>query len=135
MATYTTDQAAPDYPVFKVIGAGIKCVAYGVLELTAEPEAAATAAMCKIPAGATILGGWLRCNIIDAHADSETLDIDVGIAGNTDMLGNFGVLDCDAVTNYLPEGGVLLPLHGELAAGPITVDSETEILVTFVDDP
>lgn len=135
MATYTADRAAANFPVFQSHEPGSLCVAYGVLELDAEPAAASTAAMCKLPRGAVILGGYLRGNIIDAHADSETLDINVGIAGNDDMLLNGGVLDCDAVANYLPEGGFLIPLHGELANGPIRLDAETEILVTFVDDP
>lgn len=135
MATYTADQAAATYPVFKAIGAGILCRAYGVLELSAEPSAASTAAMCKLPAGAIILGGFLRMNIIDAHADTETLDVNVGVAGNDDKFLNGGVMNGNAVTNYLPEGGSLIPLQGELMDGPVTLTAETEILVTFVDDP
>lgn len=132
MATLTSTRAAAGFPVFQPIGSGVLGVAYGEYDLTAEPAAASDLAICKIPKGAVILGGWLRGGDIDTG--SETNDINVGIAGNDDMLGNFGVLNGAAVTNYLPEGGFLVPLHGELATGPITVASETTILVTFVDD-
>ncbi len=132
MATLTSTRAAPGFPVFQPMGSGALGVAYGEYDLTAEPAAASDLAVCKIPAGAVILGGWLRGGDIDTG--SETNDINVGISGNDDMLGNFGVLNGAAVTNYLPEGGFLVPLHGELVTGPITVANETTILVTFVDD-
>jgi hypothetical protein len=135
MATVTATRAASTFPAFTAVGAGILCRAYGHYDYAAEPAAADVLEICRIPAGATILGGFIRMGDMDSNA-TETLDFDVGTAADTDMLGNFGVNTGDALAAYLPEGGVLLPLHGLLAtSGPITVTAETVIQVTFVDDP
>lgn len=138
MATFTATRAASAFPVYTPSGAGALGVAYGSYDFAAEQNAAETLAICKVPAGAVILGGWMRGE--DMDTGSETLDIDVGYAANadvsadTDAFGNFGILNGAAVTNYLPEGGFLVPLHGTLKDGPVTLTAETTILVTFVDD-
>jgi hypothetical protein len=140
MATVTATRAASTFPAFKANGAGILCAAYGSYDFAAEPAAADILEICKVPAGAVILGGFIRAEDLDSDA-SETIDIDVGYAANgavaadPDAFGNFGVQTGDAVTGYLPEGGVLLPLHGTLKDGPVTLTKETTITVTFVDDP
>ncbi len=140
MATLTATRAAASFPAFKAMGAGVLCAAYGSYDFATEPAAADVLEICKIPAGAVVLGGWLRTEDLDTDA-TETIDMDVGWLGNgveatdADGLGNFGVQDGDAVTGYLPEGGVLLPLHGTLGNGPLTFTKETTIAVTFVDDP
>lgn len=140
MATVTADRAAASFPAFRALGAGILCAAYGTYDFAAEPAAATILEICRVPAGAVVLGGFIRMGDMDSH-DSETVDIDVGYAANGDVaadasaFGNFGVQTGDAVVGYLPEGGVLLPLHGSLAAGPISFTRETVITVTFVDDP
>lgn len=135
MATIIGERAVSGFPAFSAIGAGILCRAYGHYDFAAEPAAADVLKLCKIPRGATILGGFIRLGDMDTNSD-ETVDFDVGTAANTDVLGNFGIQTGDAVAGYTPEGGILLPLHGELATGgPITVTEETIIQVTFVDDP
>lgn len=139
MATLTATRAESTFPVFKANGSGILQVAYGSYDLASEPAAGSDVALCKVPAGAVVLGGWLRCEDIDSHA-TPTNDIDVGYAANgavsadPDAFGNFGVLTGAAVTNYLPEGGILLPLHGTLKDGPVTFTAETTITATFTDD-
>lgn len=133
MATITGSRAAAAFPAFTAMGSGILCAAYGTYEFTAEQAAADVWEACKVPAGAVILGGWLRAEDMDADA-TETIDMDVGTAADPDAFGNFGVQTGDAVAGYLPEGGVLLPLHGTLKDGPVTVTVETVIQVTFVDD-
>lgn len=139
MATLTATRAASTFPVFQASGSGIMQVAYGSYDLASEPAAGDIAEMCKVPAGAVVLGGWLRVEDIDTHA-TPTNDIDVGYAANGDVaadpdaFGNFGVLTGAAVTNYLPEGGILLPLHGTLKDGPVTLTRETTIIATFTDD-
>jgi hypothetical protein len=55
----------------------------------------------------------------------------VGATADPDGFGNFGVLNGTAVTNYLPEGGILVPLHGTLATGPKSFDAETTIQIVF----
>lgn len=135
MATVTAARAASTFPAFKAIGAGILCRAYGHYDFAAEPPAAEVLEICKVPAGGVILGGFIRMHDMDTNA-TETLDFDVGTAADTDAFGNFGVNTGDAVVGYLPEGGILLPLHGTLASdGPVTVTADTVIQVTFVDDP
>jgi hypothetical protein len=134
MATITGTRAASTFPAFKAIGAGILCAAYGSHDFAVEPAAADVLELCKVPAGAVILGGYLRAEDLDADA-SETIDMDVGTAADPDAFGNFGVQTGDAVAGYLPEGGVLLPLNGTLGNGPVTVTADTVIQVTFVDDP
>ncbi len=139
MATVTATRAASTFPVFQPMGAGNLGVAYGSYAYTAEAAAGDILEVCKVPAGAVILGGWLRVGDMDTDAN-ETMDLDVGYAANgavvadPDAFGNFGVLNGDAVTNVLPEGGVWLPLHGALQSGPITLTRETTIIVTHTDD-
>lgn len=138
MATLTATRAASGFPVYQGQGSGNLCVAYGHYDLASEPAAADILNACKVPAGAVILGGWLRGEDIDTG--SETNDIDVGYAANgavaadPDAFGNFGILNGAAVTNYLPEGGFLIPLHGTLKDGPVTLTAETTITCTFTDD-
>lgn len=140
MATLTAARAATTFPVAApAAGAGVLCTAYGTYTLTANPSAADVLQACRIPAGATVIGGWLRGEDIDSG--TAALDIDIGWTANggtgvgatadPDGFGNFGVLNGTAVTNYLPEGGFLIPLHGTLKSGPITFDAETLIQAVF----
>lgn len=135
MATLTGTRAAADFPVFQPGGTGYLCAAYGSYTLTANPTAADILKACKVPAGAVVLGGWLRAQDIDTG--TGVLDMDVGWAANgveaadPDGFGNFGALNGTAVTNYLPEGGILLPLHGTLAVGPVSFTNETTIQIVF----
>lgn len=134
MATITGTRAAASFPTFKASGAGVLCAAYGSYDFASEPAAADVWIACKLPPGAVVLGGFLRGEDIDSG--SATNDIDVGTAADTDAFGNFGILDGAAVTNYLPEGGFLIPLHGTLKDGPVACSAtqETAVQVTFVDD-
>jgi hypothetical protein len=140
MPTVTATRAAATFPAFKASGAGILCAAYGSYDFAAEPAAADILEICKVPAGAVILDGFVRTEDLDTDA-SESIDIDVGYAANgavaadPDAFGNFGIQTGDAVTGYLPEGGVRLPFHGTLKDGPVTLTRETTITVTFFDDP
>ena len=138
MATTIGTRAASTFPAMTG-GAANLLVAWGYYAFTAEQAAADIFNVCKVPANATVLGGWLRCEDMDSNA-AETIDMDVGYAANGDVaadpdaFGNFGVLTGDAIAEHLPEGGQLLPLHGVLANGPITLNRDTDITVTFVDD-
>jgi hypothetical protein len=135
MATVTGTRAASTFPAFQAIGSGILCAAYGHYDFAAEPAAADVLELCKVPKNAVVLGGFIRMADMDTNA-TETLDFDVGTSADTDAFGNFGVQTGDALAGYLPEGGILLPLHGTLATdGPYTASADTVIQVTFVDDP
>ena len=92
-----------------------------------------------MPAGATVIGGWLSATDMDTDA-TETLDIDIGYAANGDVVadpdafGNFGVLTGD-VSVHITVAGLFLPFAGALASGgPITLNRDTDIIVTFTDD-
>ena len=97
--TLTATRAASTFPVFKAVGAGLMCAAYGTYEIGAAVEDGDIFAMCKIPAGAVIVGGWFLGDDIDTG--TEALDMDLGWADNgadgadPDGLGNFGVLTGD----------------------------------------
>jgi hypothetical protein len=135
MATLTAARAAANFPVGGFAGAGVLNVAYGSYTLAANPTAADIIKFCKVPAGATVIGGWLRGEDIDTG--TETLDIDIGWAANggtgvgatadPDGFGNFGVVTGDVVTELKPEVSVFLPLNGTLKSGPVSFDAETSI--------
>lgn len=130
MATTTGTRAAASFPAYQPYGSGTCSVAWGVIDLAANVTAADVHEVCKLPAGSLVIGGWVRGEDIDSNA-TETLDIDVGTPADTDAFGNFGVLNGDAVTNYLPEGGFLIPLHGTLGNGPVSITAETKVQVIF----
>lgn len=135
MATLTAARAASTYPVGGFAGAGVLQVAYGSYTLAANPTIADVIQFCKLPAGAIVVGGWLRGEDIDTG--TETLDIDIGWPANggsgvgatadPDGFGNFGVITGDVVTELKPEVSILLPLNGTLKSGPVTFDAETMI--------
>lgn len=142
MATLTATRAASTFPVFQPSGAGLLCAAYGTYTLTANPTAADIAEMCKVPAGATILGGHFYAADIDTG--TEALDIDVGWAANggsgtydaadPDGLGNFGVITGDAFAagNVSNVTGVHYPLAGLLVTGVLpTFTAETTLQLVF----
>lgn len=146
MATLTATRGASTFPVFKPHGSGIVCAAYGTYALTADPAPADDFTMCRLPAGAVVLGGNLYAADLDTNA-AETLDLDVGWRANggtgtydgvdTDGLGNFGIITGDAFAtgNVSNVTGVNYPLAGWLVTGVLpTFTAETEIIVTCVDD-
>lgn len=128
-------RALPNFPVGGYAGAGVVNCAWGLYTLAANPTANDTIDFCKIPAGATVIGGWLRGEDIDTG--TEALDIDIGWTANggsgtgatadPDGFGNFGTLDGDAVSQMKPEASILYPLNGVLKNGPVYFDAETLI--------
>lgn len=138
MATFTATRAAAGFPVAKPLGAGEMGVAWGTIEVTANPVAADFYAMCKVPAGAIITGGRFTSDDLDTNA-TETLDLDVGWLANgsdaadPDGLGNFGVFTTDTVAGVKPEAGYNFALGGKLITdGPQAMARETTIGVTCV---
>lgn len=129
-------RAASDFPVFKPTGAGLLGCAYGTITIATNPTAADIYSVCKIPP-CTVVGGLVYGDDLDTNA-TETLDFDVGWAANgveaadPDGFGNFGVVTGDAVVEYKPVAGILLPFQGTLlTAGPQTFSAETTIIITF----
>ena len=108
--------------------------AVGVYNIAANTEAGDIFEMCKVPAGAVVVGGWLMGADLDTGI--ETLDLDVGWKASTaevtdpDGFGNFGVVTGD-VSVHLPVAGIYLPLQGVLlTAGPKKFAAETVLQVT-----
>lgn len=138
MTTFTAARAAANYPVSRGLGAGNLCVAYGVIEVAANPVAADVYQLCRVPRGAVVVGGWIRSDDLDTNA-TETLDIDIGWAANgvdaanSSGFGNLGVMGTDTVAGIKPEAGYNYPFGGVLATdGPQAFAAETIIQVTTV---
>lgn len=113
MATLTGPHAAASYPVGGPGPANMLHVAWGTYTLAANPTANDVIRFCKVPAGATVIGGWFTGADIDTG--TEALDIDIGWEANgvdsadTDGFGNFGTLDGDAVSMLRPVAGLYYP--------------------------
>lgn len=138
MATFTAARAASTFPVFKPLGAGNLGVAYGTIEVAANPVASDVYEMCRLPKGAVVLEGRFYSDDLDTNA-TETLDLDVGWAANgveaadPDGFGNFGVFTTDTVAGVKPETGYNFPLGGKLVTdGPQAFSAETIVTVNCV---
>lgn len=139
MATLTAARAASTFPIFRPPhGSGVVCAAWGKIELAANPTAADIAQMCKVPAGATVIGGMLYGDDIDTG--TEALDIDIGWAATAaevadpDGFGNLGVITGDAFAtgNLSVVAGIMIPLQGVLLTdGPKTFSADATIQLVF----
>ena len=137
MATFTATRAASTAPVTAITG-GVLNVAWGTIEVSANPVAADVYEMCRIPAGAVVVGGYIYSDDLDTNA-TETLDLDIGWLANgveaadPDGFGNLGVLGTDTVAGIKPESGYQYPFGGTLITdGPRTFTNETVVAVTCV---
>lgn len=137
MTTFTATRAAATFPVFER-GGGVVCAAYGTIEVSANPVAADVYEMCRLPAGAVVLGGRIYSDDLDTNA-TETLDLDIGWLANgsdaadPDGFGNLGVLGTDTVAGIKPESGYNYAFGGVLVTdGPKTFAAETVVAVTCV---
>jgi hypothetical protein len=97
MTTFSAVRAAKGFPVAGVGHGGSVKYAYGEIDVAINPVAADIYEMLRLPAGAVIIGGWLRGDRLDTNA-TETLDIDVGWAANGGS-GDFDALDADGLLN------------------------------------
>lgn len=132
MATTTTGtRAASGFPSFTPNGSGYLCAAYGTAAISSNVVVNDIWKLCKLPAGAVVLGGAFWAS--DMDTGTETLDLDVGWADNgseaadPDGLCNSGVLSGDAITDFEAAGVNYRPFP--LTAGPITFTRETVIQV------
>lgn len=135
MTTLTAARAASTFPVAKPPG-GALGVAWGTLEVTTNPSAGDVFEMCRIPAGAVVVGGQIWSDDLDTNA-TETLDIDVGWAANgveslnATGFGNLGVMGTDTVAGIKAESGYNYQFGGKLITdGPQSFSKETKVIVT-----
>lgn len=78
--TLTATRAASTFPSTKYSAAGVLQVAWGTYAVAATVEDGDIFEMCKVPAGATIIGGYIQCE--DMDTGTEVLDLMVGWAAN-----------------------------------------------------
>ena len=137
LGTVLSAQVASGKPVAGHGFAGNLKVAYGTYNMAAAPAANDVIQMCRTPANAVIVGGWIQGEDIDTG--TEALDFDIGYAANgvdvadTDAWGNLGVVTGD-VSVQMPTGvaGIYIPFAGVLATGgPKSLGAETIHQVLF----
>lgn len=112
-------------------GSNANCnVFWGTREIATALTTGDTITFGEMPAGATVLTGWLYADDLDTGI--ETLEIDIGDSGDTDRFLNSGVLTGDAVTGTKPEATIMIQMNGTLKDGPHTYTSATNIIGTVV---
>jgi hypothetical protein len=131
--TLTSTRASSTFPVAGNGPAGDLKLAWGTYAIAANVEDGDIFEMCRVPAGATVVGGYLLAG--DMDTGTEALDLDLGWAANgsdaadPDGLGNFGVSTGDTSV-HLGGTGIFLPFQGVLmTAGPKTFAAETVIQI------
>lgn len=138
MTTNTAARADSKFPVYEAVGQGALCIAHGTFTLTANPSANDVIEFCKVPKGATVVGGILMGGQIDTNV-TQTFDMDIGWkangvdSANASGFGDMGVLTGAVVTNMIPVAGIWRPLQGVLlSTGPQTFAEETTIIGTII---
>lgn len=132
-STTTTSRAAATFPVAGAAAKGVLQFSTGSHTFaTGDDEDGDIFQLCRVPAGATVLGGYLQGKDLDTG--TEAFDADLGWAANgveaadPDGFGNFGLWSGDAVTDVRPEVGIYYNLGGVLyTTGPQTFTNETII--------
>lgn len=135
MATSTADRAKATFPVSGHGFGGNMKVAWGTFDVGANPSDDDIIEMCRVPKGATVIGGWIQGEDLDTG--TEELDFDAGWAANGDEVadpdgfGDFGVVTGDASV-HTPVAGIHLHLAGVLVTeGPKTFNAETMLQIEF----
>ena len=129
MASLDSNQYGANKPIPSAIGGGLLTCLFGTITLAAAQAANDTVNLFKMPKGFTPMFGFVMGDDIDTG--TEAYDFDVGVAGNTDKFGNFGVVTGDAVAGIKPEVCIWMPLAGELCTeAPAEVLVETDVILT-----
>lgn len=135
MATVTGTRAVSTAPVSGLpIPNGVLGVAWGVYDHATNLAAATIIEYCRVPKGATVIGGFFQA--VDLDTGTEELDIDIGWSANgtdaadPDGFGNLDVLTGD-VSVHLPVAGIWVPFAGIIqSAGFKTFAAETTLIAT-----
>ena len=132
MATVTSDQAAASFPVYRAMQRRAAYVEYGTYTIASALSKSDIIEFCKVDA-CLIIDGFLASPELDTDA-TPTMELDVGIAGDTDALLDSGVLTGEAVSDVLPTHATnkltRLGFNGLYINGPLTVSSETTLIGT-----
>lgn len=130
--TLTSTRAVASFPIGGKGDANSVKFAYGTYEIAANVEDGDIFEIVRLPAGATVIDGFVRADDLDTGI--EALDMDVGWAGNgteaadPDGFGNLGVWTGDASVTK-PEVMNYFPFNGVLKDGPQAFTAETVIQV------
>jgi len=129
MASLDTTQFGPGAPRVGAGPAGDLKVCYGTIEIAAAQSASDTINFFTAPKGFTPLFGWLVGDDIDTG--TETLELDIGISGDTTKYLNSGVISGDTIANEKITVGIKIPLQEELmTVKPTAFTSDTDIIAT-----
>jgi hypothetical protein len=138
MTVFTATRALSTFPVSKPAVGGVMCIAQGSIAVAVNPVAADYYEMCRLPAGAVVVGGMFYSGDLDTNA-TETLDLDIGWlangveAANLTGFGNYGVQGTDTLAGIKSESGYQYPLGGVLiTTGPQAFSAETVIVVNTI---
>jgi hypothetical protein len=130
MATVISNQAGATKAIPGTGDFGNLKVLFGTYDITSALSAADIVTFFTAPAGFTPLFGFLQGADIDTG--TETLEIDIGISGDTTKYLNSGVISGDAVTEVKPVAGIWMPLAEELfTVVPTAFTSNTDIIGTI----
>lgn len=136
MATVTTTRGSSTFPVAGPATQGVLQVAVGVYDYATNLAATTIIEFCRVPKGATVIGGWVQASDLDTNG-SEEIDFDIGWAANgvdtvdVDGFGNFDVQTGDASV-HLPVAGIYLPFANIIQhPGFKTFGAETTIIGTI----
>ena len=127
--TLTGSRAAAGVPVSSHGLAGTLRVAYGSYAVAANVEDGDIFELCRLPAGAVVVGGQFWAS--DMDTGTEALDIDVGYAANgveaadPDAFVNSGVLSGDVIADLIPAGHNFRPFV--MSAGAVALSAETVV--------
>lgn len=128
-------RAAATLPVFKPVGSGLLCVAWGTYTHATNLAATTTIEYCRVPAGARIIGGYWSATDLDTG--TEELDVDIGYAANgvdnadTDAFGNLDVITGDASV-HIKVAGSWVPFQGRLITeGSVLLSASTILTATI----
>lgn len=127
--TLTGARAAESLAVYRPNGSGALAVAYGSYAIAANVEDGDIFELCRLPAGAVVVGGALYAGDLDTG--TEAVDIDLGWAANgveaadPDGFVNAGVLSGDAITDLLAAGSNYRPFP--MTAGVLSFSAETVV--------
>lgn len=136
MTTFTAARAATNFPIAKPAVGGVLCVAQGSIAVAVNPVALDIYELCRVPAGAVVVGGMLYSGDLDTNA-TETLNLSLGWeangveALNTTGLGNFGVMGTDTVAGIKSEVGYQFPFGGVLISGGPQPFSKETVIAAF----
>lgn len=130
MAAYDSDQFGDTVARIGAGQGGDLKVLFGSYTIGTALSASDTVNFFTAPAGFTPLYGFLQGADLDTGI--ETLEIDIGISGDTTKYLNSGVITGDAVTEVKPVAGIWMPLAEELfTVKPTAFTSDTDIIGTW----